>query len=166
MAYTATAQVGMVLTARQVFDSTSLPAASAAGATLSHDQLNLDVSLPLSGVPMTDVVVVKVTLSGGAATLNLTSLTGTLGEAVSLSGKKVQAVIFKPASSNANIITVTEGASNGHSLMGSAWKIGLKSGQQFLWYGAEASDDVGASDLAWDFSGTGSQIMYAIILAG
>ena len=120
MAYTGTAQCGMTLTLQQVFDSTSLPGATGAGATLTHNQFNMAETTynSSSAVPVSEVLAFKKALSGGAVTVDLTSLTGTLGESVTLLGKKVQAVIFYNPSANANSITITEGASNGHALNG------------------------------------------------
>ena len=96
MAYTGTAQVGMTLTLQQVFDSTSLPAATGAGATIMHNQFNLAEASynSSSSVPVSDVLAFTKALSSGTATIDLTSLTGTLGESVTLLGKKIQAVIF------------------------------------------------------------------------
>lgn len=168
MAYTGTAQVGMTLTLQQVFDATSLPGATGAGATLTHNQFNMAETTynSSSSVPVTDVLAFKKTLSSGTGTVDLTSLTGTLGEAVTLLGKKVQAVILYNPTANANSITITEGASNGHALMGTAWKVILLPGQRLTWFGNEASEDVASGDKTWDLTGTGSQYLYIAIAAG
>jgi hypothetical protein len=169
MAYTASAQVNQVLTLQQIFDTTSLPGTpenSAGGNTLIHNGLNLDVSLPISGVPMTAVQIIKKALSGGSGTVDLTSLTGTLGEAVTLNGLKVQAVTFKNPTENANNITIGEGASNGHELLGNGWTLTLPPNSQMTLYIPEGSPDVGASTKTWDLSGTGSQFLMIGIAAG
>lgn len=168
MAYTASAQLQISLTATQLFDTTSLPAGASGGTAVTHPGFNLDTGLrnSSSSVPVTDIVAIKKTMSGGAGTVDLTSLTGTLGESVSLSGKKVQAVIFKNPAANADAITITDGASNGHELMGDGWKIILSPGQQFGWDGAEASQDVDGTHKTWDLSGTGAQYLQILIVAG
>ena len=168
MAYTATANVKQELTLTQVFDTTSLPGTSTSGGgnTLIHSGLNLEVSLPVSGVPMTVVHVIKKALSTGTATVDLTSLTGSLGEAVTLTGLKVQAVIFKNPSTNANSISIAEGASNGYELLGNAFSITLPPGSQVCVYIPEGAPDVGSSAKTWDLAGTGSQELLIGIAAG
>lgn len=169
MAYTASAQVTQSLTLGQIFDTTSLPgtsANSAGGNTITHNGLNLEMSLPDTNVPMTAVQIIKKALSGGTGTVDLTSLTGTLGEAVTLNGLKVQAVIFKNPTANANSITIGEGASNGHELLGNGWTVTIPSGAQLSLYIPEGAPDVGSSAKTWDLSGTGSQYLLIGIAAG
>lgn len=166
MAYTVTADLQGVLSIKQAFDSTSLPGATGGGATLTHSAFNEAVTLSSSTVTITKCWVTSKAMSAGAATIDLTSLTDLTQTGTTLSGLKVQAVYFGNPSTNANAITITEGGTNGHALMGSAWKIILQPGQWIVWFGNEASQDVGASDLSWDISGTGSQALDIALVAG
>jgi hypothetical protein len=67
-----------------------------------------------SSVPVTKIASGTATLSGGALTIDLTSLTGLAGEAITFSGLKVQFAFFRNPTSSANNITVGRGATNGY----------------------------------------------------
>lgn len=59
-----------------------------------------------------------VTLTAGAATLDLTALTRSPLATVTLSGLKILAVHIKATSTNTSAVTVVPGASNGYTAMG------------------------------------------------
>lgn len=168
MAYTITADLQGILSIVQSFDTTSLPGATGAGAKWTHSGFNQALSLPTSTIPATKAYVASKALSGGTASIDLTSLTDQSQSAADFTGLKVQAILAVNPSTNANAITITEGASSGHSISASSssWKVVLQPGAWFLFYGADAGQDVGASDKTWDLSGTGSQALNIAIIAG
>jgi len=59
-----------------------------------------------------------ITLSGGVATVDLTSLTRTGLPTVTLSGLKIRAIHFKAIDTNTSLVTIKPGASNGYAALG------------------------------------------------
>lgn len=166
MAYTVTADLQGILSIVQSFDSTSTPGATGGGAKLTHTAFNKQQTLGSSTVAISKCWVTSKAMSGGAATIDLTSLTDATQTGLDLTGLKVQAVFFGNPSTNANAITITVGASNGHTLKGAAWKSILQPGQWEVWFGNEASPDVSASVKTWDLSGTAAQALDISLIAG
>lgn len=167
MAYTVSADLQGILSIVQSFDSTSTPGATGGGAKLTHTAFNQSLALPTSTIPVTKAYVTSKAMSGGAATIDLTSLTDISQSAADLTGLKVQALLcYNPASNAA--ITITEGASSGHSISASSssWKVTIPPGGWFLFYGADGGQDVGASDKTWDISGTTTQALSIALIAG
>lgn len=132
------------------------------------DQVNGSRELTSSSTPaITKIAYGTITLSNGAATLDLAATTGVNGETVDLSGLKVQAFAFKAGSSNTSDITVSVGATNGLNLDGSAgFSMNFQAGDFGMWSGNETSQDVGASDKTIDFAGTGSETIDFCMVAG
>lgn len=117
-------------------------------------------------VPATKVAAFTKALSTGAATIDLTALTGTNGATVDFTGLKVQAAKFINPSTNANAITVTFGAATAYLLGGAAFKWILAPGQELLFFGNDAAPDVSASLKNIDLAGTGSQALTVVLVAG
>ena len=83
----------------------------------------LNTSKALNGAttpPVTKVAYGTQLLTAGAATLDLTALTGTNSGAISGTGLKVQVAKFQALATNANSITIVAGASNPYKLLGEA----------------------------------------------
>lgn len=117
-----------------------------------------------SAAPITKIVSKLVTLTTGAYTIDLTTITGTNGVAQDGTGLKVQMIRVKNL--GANNMTFSEGASNGLSLFGSSWsKVVYPSGvwQEFL---NEGSPDIASGDRTIDVAGTGSQTFELTVLMG
>lgn len=91
-------------------------------------------------------------------TLDLTALPQANFTAnVSFSGLKVQAFKVIAAAANANPITFADGAVNGYNMFGDAsGQITVLPGNEVLLIFKDNLDDVGASDLAIDVTGTGT----------
>lgn len=155
-------------TVTQVLSDTDAPAASGGGATVRHDQWNVSTEFNASSAtdPVSKCAVFNQALTASAATIDLTALTGTKGAAVNLTGLKVQLARFINPTTNANSITITVGASNGYLLGGAGWKWILAPGQEITFRGYDQAPDVGASAKTIDLSGTGSQVLRCMIVAG
>ncbi len=120
-----------------------------------------------SAVPVTKVASFRVTLSSGLGSINLAALPGaTADETVVGTGLKPQLVKFRNLATNANTITIVEGASNGHALLGASFSITLAPGQSILAFLDEAAQDVASGDRLLDITGTGSQILEVVIVLG
>ncbi|NBW11143.1 MAG: hypothetical protein EBR82_24245 [Caulobacteraceae bacterium] len=119
-----------------------------------------------TGVPVTKVASYEVAMSAGAATINLRSLTGINGSTVDGNGLKAQFVKFKNKSTNANAITITEGASNGYELLGNAFTLVLKPGQEITMNLNEQAPDISDSAKTIDISGTSSQVLQIFVAMG
>lgn len=147
--------------------TTNVPAASTSDKTITHNGYNSSSSLTsVTTPPVTVCAYFSKALSTGAATIDLTALTGTNGATVDGTGLKVQCWKFKNPATNANTITVTFGASNPYLLGGAAFKWILSPGQEIQGYGNDATPDVGSGAKTIDLAGTGSQTLECSIVMG
>lgn len=120
-----------------------------------------------TSIPVTKYVAFEQALTAGAATINFAALPGaTADETINATGLKPQFVKLKNKASNANNITITEGASNGLALFGASFSITLKPGQECQFNLNEACDDVAAGDRTIDLAGTGTQVLQVIVGLG
>lgn len=146
---------------------TNAPAISAVDNTITQNGFNTTAVLNAGSVqPATDDAFFNKALSSGAATIDLTALTGTNNRVVDGTGLKVQFAKFINPATNANQMTLTFGASNPYLLMGAAWKIILQPGQEFAFRGYDATPDVGSGAKNIDIAGTGSQALQVAIVVG
>lgn len=108
-------------------------------------------------------VVKTVTLTAGAYTLDLTSMTGTNGATVDATGKKIR--FLKIVNDHATqTLTVAKGASNGHTGFGSSFSLRVDGGGALLLrYGSVA---VGSGDKTFDFTGTGTNTFQLSLVYG
>lgn len=152
-------------TAVETFTSDASLAANDKGVT--HSGFNISKSLSASTTPpATKTAYFSQAMTDGAATIDLTGLPGTNAGVVSLSGLKVQSLLLENPSTNANAISIEPGASNGYDIFGSDFKVTLQPGQSALFYGNDATPDVGSSDKTLDIAGTGTQSLKVGIVAG
>lgn len=109
----------------------------------------------------------ELTLSSGTGTLDLTSLVGLNGVAVTATGLKLLAYRFTNKAGNANSMTIGVGASNGFTGLGATFFKGLPApvgGSKPIgsWCaGCEGAGGVavGSSLKTLDVAGTGSQVL-------
>lgn len=154
-----------ILTVLETLDSALVPDVSSP--VLRHDQFNGSQSLNGSStVPATVCAAFNKALSGGAGTIDLTAAPGTNGASVDMTGLKVQAILAKAKATNANPITLKYGASNPYNLFGASWQVILQPGQELLAFLNDAAPDVASGAKIIDLSGTGSQSVDIIIVAG
>lgn len=144
---------------------TAVPAAGTPQITHDGFNTNLGTLTGATTVPATKTTAFTPTLSAGAATIDLTALTGVNGAVVDGSGLKVQ--IFKfinPAGNGA--VTLTFGAANPYLLLGTAWKVILLAGQEIMLYLNDACPDIDATHKNIDLAGTGAQAFKCQIVMG
>lgn len=142
---------------------------SSADATVTTNGLNTTAELTASTTPpATKYSAGQKALSSGSGTIDLTSLPDSDGVAarVDFTGLKVQLAKLRNPSTNANNITVTEGASNGYELHGNAFTMLLRPGEEVTWKGADGAPDVASGARTIDLSGTGSQVLEFEFVAG
>lgn len=101
------------------------------------------------------------TLSTGAATIDLSSLTGTNGALINGTGLKVQLIMIKNL--GAALMTFAEGGSNGYAI-GSSLVV-HPSGVGFI-YAPEVLPDIASGAKTIDVTGTGSQTAEITIVMG
>lgn len=160
-----TVSYASTVTTAEVLETNVVAAASNAVKTVTHTGYNSSATLNSGSTPpATKCAYFLQALSGGAATIDLTSLTGTNGATVNTNGLKVQ--VFKAKNMGSNVMTFSEGASNGYELAGNGWTVAVQPGQEFLFYGYDATPDVGGSAKTIDIAGTGSQTAQISIVAG
>lgn len=146
----------------------SVPDVLPANGAIKHDQFNTAKTLNADTTPPATLTAsFSKALSSGAATIDLTALTGSNGAAVDLTGLKVQVLRLLNPIANANNITIAKGASNGFvPAAGSAFNVTLAPGQEITIYGNDATGDVGSGAKTLDLTGTGSQALKVQIVAG
>ena len=151
-----------------VSETLSYPALASNTPPLQWSGFNLNKKLGESTTPpaVKHAEFVKA-LSGGAATIDLTSLTGQKGEAVTFSGLKVQAILLKNDAANGTI-TVSKGASNGYGLDagGADFDIPVAPGAALVMYFDDELPDVSGSAKTLDLAGTGTQSLQVALAAG
>lgn len=166
MAASVSATITMAAKIRETL-GTGVPASSEAEATIAHSAYKTEAELnATSSVPSTKAVSFLQALTDGAATIDLTSLVGANGAAVTGSGLRVQYLYLEATSTNANAITVSDGASNGYELAGNGWTVALLAGQSVAFYGFEKAPEIGASAKTIDLAGTGTQSVKVQIIMG
>ncbi len=143
-------EMKIALTAKEKFSSSSELV------TVREWDHRLNFSKALTGsssVPVTKAYSDRFSLSSGSATLDLTSLTDAKGDALDLTGLKVQLIAVQCASGNTDAVTVDVGTSNGYEFGGdSTSEMSVQQGGTLVFYAPETLDDVGASDKTIDFS--------------
>lgn len=168
MAATVSLTYSSILTAIETLDQSLVPDAVDANRKITHNGFNT-ASLSLSGSttpPVSMVASFQQALSGGAATIDLTNMPGTNGAAVNGTGLKVRAFKFLNPATNANPITIATGASNGYALAGSAFSVTLAPGQETSMYLKDGAPAIGSGAKTLDLTGTGSQVLHAILVIG
>jgi len=121
---------------------------------------------PLTTPAVTKTASFTVTMSGGAATIDLTSLSGTQGT-VSGSALKVQMMVIQGKSGNGAAVTVAKGASNGYTGFGSAFSVTIPSaGAECVLYGNNAFGSVDSTHKTLDVSGTGTDALNCTVWFG
>jgi hypothetical protein len=116
-----------------------------------------------------DYAIFTVTMTAGAATVNLAALPHLQGGATitkDATNKKVRALYCKTASANTGNVTVAKGASNGYAPLGStlSWII-APDGSVGMYFKAAAAD-VASGARTLDISGTGAEIVYMAVAWG
>lgn len=153
-----------VVTARETLE-TSVAAATAGNRVVIHNQYNSSATLDANTTPpVTKVAAFSQALTAGAATIDLTALTGTNGASVDGTGLKVQ--VFKIKNKGANNLTVKFGASNPYNLLGASWTLILAQNQEITVYGNDATPDIASGAKNIDLSGTTTQTSEVVIVMG
>lgn len=152
------------LTVRETLE-TNVPAAS--DAEILHSGYDTNAALNSSSTPTaTKHAAFAKALSAGAATIDLTALTGTNGVTVDGTGLKVVAVKFQNPSTNANDIQICFGASNAY-LFGNnaAWKHTLCPRDEYLCK-FHNNPSIDATHKNIDLAGTAAQTLNCEIVLG
>lgn len=112
----------------------------------------------------------SINLAAGAATLDLTSLTGPAAVTVTFDGLKVQLVKFACPSTNTGPILVQKGDSNAYNLLGkdnaSSETLEILPGGCMALFHDDESEDVDATHKNVKFTGTGTETIEVILVAG
>jgi len=156
---TISARVGASLTINESFSSAEMPLASSP--SVRHAAANLSKSLGASTTP--SATKCYNAAPTGSASLDLTSLTDTLGASLDLTGLKVLALIVANPSGNAADVVIADGSSNPYSLNGGD-DLTIPPGATACLYFAEQLDDVGAAAKAIDITaGVGESYSLSLV---
>lgn len=115
--------------------------------------------------PVSKVGYDKLTLSGGTDTIDLTAVPNQVEGAQDLTGVKIVCGILKAPSTNTGNVTIAKGASNGYELNGTH-SIELKPGETLCFDKVDELTDVAAGAKNLDVSGTASDKLHYILVAG
>ncbi len=161
------AVVALTCTVTETVGTTPSAASTGTGATVVHDQFNYSATLTGASSPAaTKVAGFDLALSGGAATIDLTALTGTNGGTINGTGLRVEVFKVKALETNSNPLTFAVGASNGYDLMGADTSVTLLPGQQVMFLGNDAAPSIGSGDKTIDFTGTLAEGAEVMVLMG
>jgi len=138
--------------------------------TLRKDGAGTERALDSGTTPdVEDYAIFSKSLSTGTATIDLTSLAHVQGSATitkSATGKKVRAWAFWTPSGNTANITVTKGASNGYSPLGTSFTYVIGPNGEAGAYFHDDAGDVGSGAKNLDISGTGTESVYVAVAWG
>lgn len=151
----------------ETLDSTTTPSSTGTGNRVTHTAFDEEVTLNATSTPpATKWAGFIVTLTAGAATIDLTALTGTNGVTVNGTGLKPQAVRIKNL--GANVMTFKKGAANGHNLFTATDGTVIQPGghDQTFTNDSATIDDIDATHKTWGVTGTGTQTAEVSILLG
>jgi hypothetical protein len=115
---------------------------------------------------VTSAAVVTQALAAGAATMDLTALTGVNGLAVNGTGLRVKWAYFENPSTNANQIAIAEGAANGYDGFGAAFSLILTPGAYALIFTNDAGSDISGTKKNLDLVGTLVQELTVVLGLG
>ena len=145
---------------------TNVPAASASGNTITHDQFGTLKTLNASSTPpVSKMAAFQQALTAGAATIDLTSLTGTNGASVDGTGLRVQAIKFRNPAAN-DPMTIVEGAANSYDGVGADFSLVLAGGAEALLFLNDAGTDISGTNKTLDISGTAVEELDVEIIMG
>lgn len=142
------------------------PSAVSASKVVTHTDYNEAATITgaTGASPVTKYAGFLATLSSGALTIDLTTLTGTNNATVDMTGLKPQLVRVKNL--GANDLTIKGGATNGHNFFTSTDGTVVRAGGWAYFFAPEGTQDVASGDKTWDLTGTGSQTSEWSIAAG
>lgn len=146
---------------------TNVPATPAGSRSVVHSAWNTTKALKSDSTPpATKVAAFEQAMSGGAATIDLSALTGTNGATVVGTGLRVQVLKVKAPATNGNPITVSKGASNGYDGLGAAFSHTLVPGAEATFFLNDGGSDIGGSNKTLDLAGTLAQVLQVEIVLG
>jgi len=153
-----------------IFATETLDLPGSSSPTVKLDAFKLTQSYNADSTPAASAIVsFVVTLTAGAATINLVALPGTQGT-LDATGLKIRDFWFRnrreDGSDNSNPVTITPGASNGYNIFGSASGLmTLQPGDVAHWTPMYAQT-VASGDRNIDLAGTGTDSFQCVILLG
>lgn len=132
-----------------------------------HSTLNEVVNFsPSSDTVITDVDTVYSAKLTSGTTIDLTSLTNTLGNTMDLTGQRIMAVKFKNlATTGSDAVQIDSSSTNGYPLFGTNFKIELAKNQSVLYKCDTALTNVDASNLNIDYVLNGDTLGILLISA-
>jgi hypothetical protein len=143
------------------------PDLSAADNTVTHSGFNSTATLGATTTPPATLTAsFVVTMTAGAADIDLTALPGLNGGTIDGTGLKVQVFRVRAKAANANPVAIEAGDSNGYDMFGANWKLSLAAGQRALLFGNDATPDVASGDKIIKVSGTGAQQIEVQVVLG
>lgn len=144
---------------------TNTDSAADASRKVTHSSFNESGTLTAASSPPATVQASFVkAMSGGAATIDLTALTGTNGATVDGTGLRVQVIRVKNL--GANVLNVAIGASNGWDGMGSAFSVDLAQNGVFEAFLNDAGSNISSTIKTIDLAGTTTQTSEWTIVMG
>ena len=146
--------------------ASSVPAQSS-GSKIIHNGYNTSAVLNASSTPpATKAVAIEQALTAGAATVDLTSLTGTNGASVDGTGLKVQCIKLRNKATNSNPMTIVKGAATGYDGFGAAFSVTLAVGAEVTVYANDNGSDISGTNKHLDLSGTLVEVAELVIVMG
>ena len=158
---------GLVTTFEQSGGTTAANASS----TLKYDGFDDSLKLTSATTPtVTKDAFAEITLTAGAATIDLTAVTDVDGVVKNFNALKIRCVKFRAKSTSAGAFTIAKGASNGFTGLGASFSVTLPAnaagGAWVQFYDAGGGTAVSGTVKTLDVTGTGSQVLQVFIAGG
>lgn len=130
-----------------------------------HNGFNVTGVIDSTTTPDAEGIVSKtLAMTAGAYTIDLSSMTGTNGAAVNMTGKAIR--IFRIENAGAAAMTIAKGASNGHTGLGATFQAAIPIGGAIQFYLKSGGVAVSGTDKTLDIAGTGTDSFNLTIVYG
>jgi len=158
-------KIAFALTAAEVLTSPSEMVGNINFQHVLEDKITLTAA---STNPVTKAYSDRITLTTGAAEIDLTALTDAVNGALTMTGLKVQAIGIKAAATNTAKVALAAGTTNGYLLLAaSGGKVEVGAGCSLFMSFYETAPDVGSSAKTLALSSTDQDaIVDVVIIAG
>lgn len=156
----------IISTVVETLPAANLPFGASGKTNVTHSGLNVSRKVDANSAAGTNVTKVgqgTITMTAGAATVNLAACPGTTA-AVDFTGDKIRTILLRANPANANPITIVKGATNGYTGAGAAFSLTLDPGKSAA---IECNATLVAAGVrTLDLSGTGAQQLDIIVTSG
>ena len=163
--------IGSTVTLYEQSGATGAVSSSAGRNNTLYDGFDDSASLTSATTPnVTLAALAEITLTAGAATIDLTSVSDVNGVTKNFNALKIRCIKFRAKSTAIHAFTIAKGASNGFTGLGASFSVTLPAnaagGAWVSFYDAGGGTAVSGTVKTLDISGTGTDVLQVAIYGG